>query len=71
MIEDEAKLKKEFESIPPSVKPTKFWFQLLKEGENLVGYLWDVFSNYYKKGFVPVRKREENNFLYFKNNYTI
>jgi hypothetical protein len=28
--------------------------------------LRDVFPNCYKKGYVPVGKREDNDFLYFK-----
>jgi hypothetical protein len=40
--------------------------ELLKEGKNLVRDLWDVFRNYYKNGSAPVRKREDNEFLYFK-----
>jgi hypothetical protein len=68
MIEEESKLKKEFQfqSIPPSIRPANSLFEFLKEGENLVKNLPDVFPNYYKKWFVPVRKREDNDFFYFK-----
>jgi hypothetical protein len=38
-------MKKEFESILPSVTLVKFLVKLLKEGENLVGDLRDIFLN--------------------------
>jgi hypothetical protein len=33
----DSKWKKEFQCIPPSVRPAKSLFDLLKEGENLLG----------------------------------
>jgi hypothetical protein len=42
-------LKKEFQSIFPSVRPTKSLLNFLKEGENLVGELRDVFPTTTRK----------------------